>query len=102
TLINNLKDFIVSIIRLAFCFEISPTVKESSPNRTGTRTKALFLNCVGLSGYSITLLINSLTALEPISMAANFRIFSINSLFYIGILFEGLFLFHIIIIGSKL
>ena len=53
--------------------EISPRMKASSPKRTGTRTNSLFLKMVGLPFCSITLLMSSLIAFEPISMAANLR-----------------------------
>ena len=49
--------------------EILPLEKTSSPNLNGTLTKLIFLNLVVVL-FTITLLINNLTAFEPISTAA--------------------------------
>ena len=70
----SLKAFMALTIRFIFLAEISPTVKESSPKRIGTRTIELFINFGGCCSTSTTFAMRTLTALEPMSMAAYFFI----------------------------
>jgi hypothetical protein len=55
-------------------------VKALPPRRTGTRISELFLN-IGPSPFIRTLEISSLTELEPMSIAANFRISNFSDFF---------------------
>ena len=59
-------------MRSLLVFEIFSFIKTSAPKRIGTRTNELFLNLAGLPFSSIILEIKSLTALDPMSIAAYF------------------------------
>ena len=68
---NSLKAVMVSTIFSHFVVLMVPEVNTSAPKRMGTRTKDVFLKMGPLSP-SNTLVISSLTAFDPISMAPNF------------------------------
>ena len=71
-----LKVFTASIkISIFFC-EIFPLEKTSFPSRIGSRINEIFLY-VGLLSSIYELAINNLTALDPISIAANFFILNL-------------------------
>lgn len=65
--------------RFRLISEIAPRKNASSPNRTGTLTSSLFLKSVGLSFCSMTLLMSNRIALDPMSIAANFRMTKFQS-----------------------
>ena len=63
-----------AIIRFLFASDMLPPRKTSAPNRMGTRINSDFLKVGSSFFFKMILEINSLTALEPMSIAAYFFI----------------------------
>src|SRR5690606_11701209 len=69
---SSLKACMVSIMRMVFSSEMFCVRKTSAPRRIGTLTREVFLKIGSRSSCSVMVIIKSLTALDPMSMAAYF------------------------------